>query len=97
MVDWGIRMCQQTSLQALLECNRIDVETDFRPELPHVKVSTLVVHGDADVSAPIELMGRKTAKLIPGSQLKVYERGPHGLMFTHTDRLNADLLAFTKS
>ena len=56
-----------------------------------------MIHGDADVSAPLDPMGRKTAKLIPGSQLKVYERGPHGLMFTHTDRLNADLLAFIKS
>ena len=96
MVDWGIRICLHTSLQALFECNRIDVETDFRPELPHIKVPTLVIHGDADVSAPLDLMGRKTAKLIPGSQLKVYERGPHGLMFTHTDRLNADLLAFIR-
>jgi non-heme chloroperoxidase len=25
---------------------------------------------------------------------KVYEGAPHGLMFTHTDRLNADLLEF---
>jgi pimeloyl-ACP methyl ester carboxylesterase len=97
MVDWGIRMCLQTSLQAILECNRIDVETDFRPELPHVHVPTLVIHGDADVSAPLDLTGRKTAKLIPGSQLKVYEGAPHGLMFTHTDRLNAGLLAFIKS
>ena len=94
MVDWGIRMCLQTSLQAILECNRIDVETDFRAELPRVNVATLVVHGDADVSAPLELMGRPTAKLIPGSQLKVYERAPHGLMLTHTDQLNADLLSF---
>jgi len=94
MVDWGIRTCLQTSLQAILECNRIDVETDFRAELPRVNVPTLVVHGDADVSAPLELMGRPTAKLIPGSQLKVYERAPHGLIFTHTDQLNADLLSF---
>jgi non-heme chloroperoxidase len=97
MVDWGIRMCLQTSLQALFECNRIDVETDFRPELPRIQVPTLVIHGDADVSAPLDLMGRRTAKLIPGSQLKVYEHGPHGLMFTHTERLNADLLAFIRS
>jgi non-heme chloroperoxidase len=32
--------------------------------------------------------------LIPGAQLKVYEGAPHGLMFTHTDRLNADLIEF---
>jgi non-heme chloroperoxidase len=96
MVDWGIRMCLQTSLQAILESNRIDVEVDFRPELPGIKVPTLIVHGDNDVSAPLDFTARRVAKLVPGSKLKIYERGPHGLMFTHTDRLNADLLEFVK-
>ena len=96
MVDWGIRMCQQTSLYAILECNRISMETDFRPELPKISAPTLIIHGDADVSAAIDSTGRKVAKLIPGSQLKVYEHAPHGLMFTHTDRLNADLLSFIR-
>jgi non-heme chloroperoxidase len=96
MVDWGIRMCLQTSLQAILECNRIDVEVDFRPELPEIKVPTLIVHGDRDVSAPLDFTARRVAKLMPGSKLKVYRRGPHGLMFTHTDQLNADLLEFAK-
>ena len=96
MVDWGIRLCQQTSLQAILECNRIDVEVDFRPELPRINVPALIVHGDKDVSAPLDSTARRVAKLIPESKLKIYERGPHGLMFTHTDRLNADLLEFAK-
>jgi pimeloyl-ACP methyl ester carboxylesterase len=69
-------------------------ETDFRAELPAITVPTLIIHGDAEVSAPIEQGGRRTAQLIPGSQFKLYEGAPHGLMFTHMDRLNADLLAF---
>jgi non-heme chloroperoxidase len=97
MVDWGIRMCQQTSLQAILECNRIDVEVDFRPELPRITVPTMIVHGDNDVSAPLDFTARRTAKLIPNSRLKIYERGPHGLMFSHTDRLNSDLLEFARA
>ncbi|HZS08145.1 MAG TPA: alpha/beta hydrolase [Blastocatellia bacterium] len=96
MVQWGVRMCLQASLKALIDCNRADTETDFRAELPKITVPTLVIHGDADVSAPLELTGRKTARLIPGSQLKVYERAPHGLMFTHLDRFNRDLLAFIR-
>ena len=70
MVDWGIRMCLQTSLQAILECNRIDAKTDFRAELPRINVPTLVIHGDADVSAPLELMGRRTASSCPAVNLK---------------------------
>ncbi len=94
MVDWVIRMALQASLKALVDCNHALTETDFRAELTKFKVPTLVVHGDADVSAQIDFTGRKTAGLIPGCQLKVYEGAPHGLMFTHMNRLNADLLSF---
>jgi non-heme chloroperoxidase len=96
MVQWGINMCLQASLKALIECNRTDVETDFRAELPKIGVRTLVVHGNKDVSAPIELTGKRTAALIPDSRLIVYEGAPHGLMLTHVDRLNNDLIGFLK-
>jgi non-heme chloroperoxidase len=94
MVAWVVTMAHQASLKALVDCNRAVTETDFRAELTRFKVPTLVVHGDADASAQIDFTGRKTASLIPGCQLKVYEGAPHGLMFTHIDRLNADLLSF---
>jgi non-heme chloroperoxidase len=94
MVDWAIQMCLQASLKAIVECNRADTETDFRAELRGVSLPTLIIHGDADVTAPVERTGRKAARLIPNSRIKVYEGAPHGLMFTHIDRLNADLLAF---
>jgi non-heme chloroperoxidase len=87
----------QASLKAILECNQAITETDFRSELPRVNVPTLIIQGDQDVSAPLDLTGRRTAKLIPGAQLKIYEDAPHGLMFTHTDRLNHDLIAFVQS
>jgi len=96
MIQWGVRMGLQASLKALIDCNRAVTETDFRAEGPKITVPTLIIHGDKDVSAPLELTGRKTARLIPGSQLKVYEGAPHGLMFTHMNRFNRDLLAFIK-
>jgi non-heme chloroperoxidase len=94
MVQWVVGMCLQASLKALIDCNHAINETDFRAELAAMTVPTLVIHGDADVSEPIEQRGRRTAQLIPGSQFKLYEGAPHGLMFTHMDRLNSDLLAF---
>jgi non-heme chloroperoxidase len=94
MVEWGVTMGLQASLKALVDCNRMGTETDFRPELPKFTVPTLVVQGDSDASARVEFTGQRTARLIPGSQLKVYEGAPHGLMFTHIDRLNADLRSF---
>jgi non-heme chloroperoxidase len=94
LVEWGVRMSLQASLEALIECHRATTETDFRPELPRVTVPTIVIQGDADVSAPLDRTGRRTASLIPGCTIKVYEGAPHGLMFSHVDRLNADMISF---
>ena len=85
------------SMKAVIECNRAMTSTDFRSELPTIAVPTLLIHGDKDVSAPIDRTGRPTAKLIPGAQLNVYEGAPHGLFLTHMTRLTNDLLAFAKS
>ena len=96
MVQWGINMASQTSLKALIDCNRVDTETDFRNELPRVTVPTLIVHGDKDVSAPIDFTAKRTARLVPGSRLIIYEGAPHGLMLTHLERFNSDLLSFIR-
>jgi pimeloyl-ACP methyl ester carboxylesterase len=95
--DWVRQLMQTTPLWVALELNRTITSTDFRAELPQIRLPTLVVHGDKDVSAPLELTGRPTAALIPNAQLKVYEGAPHGLFLTHKDRLNSDLLGFIKS
>lgn len=89
-------MALQASLQALVHLNRALTREDFRAELTGISVPALVIHGDQDVSCPIDLTGRATAELVPGAQLKVYEGAPHGLFVTHIDRLNADLLAFVR-
>jgi pimeloyl-ACP methyl ester carboxylesterase len=60
-------------------------------------VPTLIVQGDADASAPLPLTGKKTAALIPTSRLIVYEGAPHGLIYTHMDRLNGDLQEFLRA
>ena len=36
------------------------------------------------------------AKLLKNSTLKIYPGLPHGLMTTHADMINADLLKFIK-
>ncbi len=56
-VDWGINMCLQSSLKAVLDCNRVDAETDYRPDLSELTVPALVVQGDRDVSTPLERTG----------------------------------------
>ena len=94
MIEWGIDMCYQASLKALIDTNIAGTETDFRAELRKVTLPALIIHGDSDSSAPLDFTGRRTAQLIPGSELKVYSGAPHGLFITHMERLNRDLLAF---
>ena len=76
--------------------NKAMVETDLREDVRKMSVPTLLIHGDRDVSAPLEITGRPTAALIPGSRLEIYPGAPHGLMYTHMDRLHADLLKFIR-
>lgn len=40
---------------------------------------------------------RKSAQLISGAKKVYYPGAPHGLMNTHQDQFNADLLAFLNS
>jgi non-heme chloroperoxidase len=94
ILQWGLNQMLQASLHAVIECNRAVTETDFRAELPKIALPTLIIHGTADASAPLDLTGRRTAKLMPNSELRVYEGAPHGLMLTHIERLNRDLIAF---
>lgn len=95
--QWGFALGTQTSLHAILESNIAVTETDFRAELPRVAVPTLILHGTADVSCPLAMTGGRTAKLIPGARLEVIEGAPHGLILTHAERVNAELLKWCQS
>jgi len=97
MVQWATRLILESSPHATLACRRACNETDFRPDLRALTVPTLIIHGDNDQSAPLDLCGRRTAQAIAGSQLKVYEGAAHGLFLTHKDRLTSDLLDFIRS
>jgi non-heme chloroperoxidase len=68
--------------------------TDFRGDLTHIDVPTLVMHGDADRILPIEATGARTHEAIKGSRFVVVEGAPHGMLWTHADELNRALLDF---
>ncbi len=68
--------------------------TDFRKDLARIDVPTLVVHGDADRILPPAATGRRTAALVKGSALAVVEGGPHGLNWTHAEKVNREMLGF---
>ena len=83
--------------RAAHECIAAFSATDFRPDLEKIDLPTLVVHGDDDQIVPIEVGGSRSARLIDGAVLTVYEGSGHALPDTDRERLHADLLAFIDS
>ena len=79
---------------ATLECAKAFSSTDFRNDVGKINVPTLIIHGDEDKTVPIEATGNETAKVITNAQYIVYKGAPHGLWFTHKDKLNQDLINF---
>jgi len=72
-------------------------ETDQTEDLKAITVPTLVLHGDDDQIVPIADAALKSIKLLKNGTLKVYKGYPHGMLTTHADPINADLLAFVKT
>ncbi|MFC4170499.1 alpha/beta fold hydrolase [Microvirga sp. GCM10011540] len=71
-------------------------ETDQTEDLKAISVPTLVMHGDDDQIVPIADSALKSVKLLRNGMLKVYKGYPHGMLTTHADVINPDLLAFVK-
>jgi non-heme chloroperoxidase len=95
MMRWGAALLQ-VSVPVALACSGAMVDTDFRAEMRKIEIPTLLIQGDRDRSAPIEITGRPSAELIPGCRFLVHEGAPHGLMFTHMERLHEDILPFER-
>ncbi|MDB5931040.1 MAG: alpha/beta hydrolase fold protein [Polaromonas sp.] len=93
--SWNVAM--QASLKATLACAGAFATTDFRPDLAAFKVPTLIIHGTADKTVPIDASARAAAKAIPQAKLIEYDGAPHGLQATHKDQLTQDLLDFLKA
>ncbi len=67
---------------------------DFRQDVARIDVPTLVIHGDGDRIVPFSAAGQRTAKLVKGARLHVVKGGPHCIIWTHADEVNAELLSF---
>lgn len=95
MMRWGASLLQ-SPVSIALACSRAMAEADFRAEMRRIDIPCLVIHGDRDRSMPIEITGRPSVELLRNGRLLVYEGAPHGLMFTHGERLHADVLRFIR-
>lgn len=68
--------------------------TDFRADIPRIDVPTLIVHGTADRTLPIDATGRRFAEALPTAEYVEIDGAPHGLLTTHTTEVNKTLLDF---
>ncbi|HEY2281850.1 MAG TPA: alpha/beta hydrolase [Streptosporangiaceae bacterium] len=90
----ALAQTKQADKKAALACMTSFGTTDFREDLPHVTVPTLVLHGDGDATVPFEGSGKRTHEAIVQSQLHVILGAPHGCNVSHAEEFNRELVDF---
>lgn len=71
-------------------------ETDQTDDVKAISVPVLVLQGDDDQVVPYKAAAIKQAELLADATLKIYEGYPHGMLTTHADVINPDILAFIR-
>jgi non-heme chloroperoxidase len=84
----------QSGETAAVECIEAFATTDFRDDLTHVTVPTLVLHGAADGIVPFESSGMRTSEAIEGARVHVIDDAPHVFGVSHAREFNRALVAF---
>ncbi|WP_010545510.1 alpha/beta fold hydrolase [Sphingomonas elodea] len=82
--------------KAQYDCIKAFSETDQTEDLKRIQVPVLFLHGDDDQVVPITDSAMRAVKLVKKGELKVYKGYPHGMLTTHADTINPDLLAFIR-
>ena len=89
--NWNV--AAGASAIATLACVDCWIE-DFRKNQAKNTVPTLILHGDADRILPPDATSRRQAKMIKNCKSVELPGGPHGVLWTHADRINAELVKF---
>ena len=96
MIDSFWLQGMQAGHKNTYDCIKAFSETDFTEDLKEINIPTLIIHGDDDQIVPMEASAILSSKRVKKAIFKIYEGAPHGLIYTHKDRLNTDLLEFLK-
>jgi non-heme chloroperoxidase len=67
---------------------------DFRRDIAKNTVPTLLLHGDADRILPADATSRRQAKMLKNVRFVELKGGPHGVLWTHADEINSELVKF---
>lgn len=82
--------------KAHYDCIAVFSETDFTDDLKSIEVPVLLLHSEDDQIVPYGAAAPLAAKMLRNGTLKTYKELPHGMMTTHPDIVNAELLAFIR-
>ncbi len=97
LLNYYLQLGSKASQRSTVECAKSFSSTDFRSDVEKITVPVLIIHGDADSTVPIDASSNRTARLLPNAEYKIYKGAPHGLFYTHREKLNTDLLSFIKN
>lgn len=93
LVDWGARLMEAIPLHVVLQLLKTTSSLDLREDLGTIEIPALVIHGARDASIPVAL-GEATANLLKRARFVRYDDAAHGVLVTHAERVNRDILAF---
>ena len=71
----------------------LDIGESIESRLAELTMPTMIVHGDADSTIPVEC-GRQLHQRIPHSELHVFPGGEHGLMTNEPGRMGSLITEF---
>jgi non-heme chloroperoxidase len=94
VLDDFFRQAMMAGLRPTLGAAQAFATTDFRGDLRHFTMPTLVIHGTKDATVPIDATAREVKKAVPNAQLVEYDGSAHGLFATDKERLTNDIRAF---
>src|SRR5580693_6658738 len=89
--NWNV--AAGASATGTLDCVDAWIE-DFRQDIPRNTAPTLILHGDADHILPADASSRRQAKMIKNVSFVELPGGPHGVLWTHAERVSTELVKF---
>jgi pimeloyl-ACP methyl ester carboxylesterase len=89
------QMLSECPPETRLDAPRALIGLDLTPELPKIRVPTLVVVGSADLLTP-PAQARLITALIPGARLEVLPGGGHMLMLERSEAVDRMIVAFAR-
>jgi len=94
LINWTMDITLQASARAAVEMLNTCYSSIQCDELKQISIPVLLLHGDKDVSCPINLTALPTSDLLVNSILKIYEGLPHGLYISEAPFISTDIIDF---